>query len=34
LGPTDRRKLMQLLAELVHLNNGTSRAPQRAVNEA
>jgi DNA-binding MarR family transcriptional regulator len=34
LGPADRRKLMQLLAELVHLNNGTSRAPQRAVNEA
>jgi DNA-binding MarR family transcriptional regulator len=34
LGPADRRKLMQLLAELVHLNNATSRAPQRAINEA
>lgn len=31
LNATDRRKLMQLLVQLVHLNNETSRAPQRAI---
>ena len=34
LGGTDQRRLMQLLAELVHLNNETSRAPQRDISAA
>lgn len=33
LGPVDRRKFMQLLAQLVDLNNDASRAPQQAIGE-
>src|SRR5579871_615179 len=34
LGASDQRRLMQLLAQLVHLNNETSRAPQRDISAA
>jgi len=33
LHPADRRKLQQLLAQLVDLNNDSSRAPRRTVGE-
>ena len=33
LRPGDRRKFMQLLAQLVDLNNDASRAPQQAISE-
>jgi len=34
LGASDQRRLMQLLGQLVHLNNETSRAPQRDISAA
>jgi MarR family transcriptional regulator, lower aerobic nicotinate degradation pathway regulator len=34
LGASDRRKLMQLLAQLVDLNNASSRAPRRTLEAA
>jgi DNA-binding MarR family transcriptional regulator len=34
LATADQRRLMQLLTQLVHLNNETSRAPQRDISAA